>query len=288
MSGKIKIVCKNCGKEFEDYMSNHRQFCCRDCKNEYFKKQYDDYKIKKCIGCGKEFRPRENRVCFCSFECYSQHQKRNSYSRNTRKCEWCGKLYYPQRRDQRYCSKRCGYDWYSEYKKTEDQRKIQANIVLNLLNDGKTKRSFTKPHVIIDDLLDSMDIAHIDEYNIEYYSIDIYLPNRNLMIEIMGDFWHTNPVSKFKEPKNDVQKNRIPKDKAKHTYVKNQYGIEILYLWESDIYNYLDVCRELILLYINNNGVLDDYNSFNYLMYDDKLELCEIIVQPLFLMQDMA
>ena len=288
MSGKIKIICKNCGKEFEDYVSNHRKFCCYKCKSEYQEKVCDYYKIKKCEGCGKEFRPKENRTRFCSFECYSQHQKRNSYSRNTRKCEWCGKLYYPQRRDQRYCSKRCGYDWYSEYKQTEDQKKMQVNIVLNLLNDGRTKRSFTKPHVIIDNILDSMEISHIDEYNIEYYSIDIYLPDSNLMIEVMGDYWHTNPLSKYKDPKNKPQKDRIPKDKAKHTYVKNKYGIEILYLWETDIMNYPDLCKELIQLYIKNNGILDDYNSFNYYMYDGKIELSDIIVQPLFLLENMA
>lgn len=288
MSGRVKVVCKNCGKEFEDYESNHRQFCCRDCKNEYQSKICDGHKIKKCKGCGKTFRSRENRTQYCSIECYYKFIRDNSYTKVARKCKCCGKKFFPDHHKRQFCSKQCWYEWYSKYKQTDEQKQLQANVVLNLMNTGRTKKAFTKPHIVIDDLLDSMNIAHADEYNIEYYSIDIYLPNSNLMIEIMGDFWHTNPVSKFKEPKNDVQKNRIPKDKAKHTYVKNQYGIEILYLWESDIYNYLDVCRELILLYINNNGVLDDYNSLNYLMYDDKLELCEIIVQPLFLMQDMA
>ena len=165
---------------------------------------------------------------------------------------------------------------------------MQANIVINLLKDGRTKKSFTKPHVLVDNIIDLIGVSHIDEYNIEYYSVDIYLPENNLMIEVMGDYWHTNPLSKYREPKNKPQKDRIPKDKAKHTYVKNKFGIEILYLWESDIMNYPDLCKELIKLYIKNNGVLEDYNSFNYYMYDDKIELSDIIVKPLFLLQDMA
>lgn len=288
MSGKIKLVCKNCGKEFEDYASNHRQFCCMGCKNEYQSRICDDHKIKRCIGCGKEFRPKENRTKYCSMDCYYKYIRENSYTKISRQCKCCGEKFYPNHHRKQFCSKNCWYKWYSKYKQTDEQKQLQANVVFNLLSTGRTKRAFTKPHVIIDDLLDSLNVLHVDEYNIKYYSMDIYLPDSGLMIEIMGDYWHTNPVSKFKEPKNEPQKNRIYKDKAKHTYVKNEYGIEILYLWESDILNYLDVCRELILLYIKSKGILDDYNSFNYLIIDDKLELGEIIVQPLFLKQETA
>ena len=46
--------------------------------------------------------------------------------------------------------------------------------------------------------------------------------------------------------------------------LKKYYNIEILYLWESDILNNLSLCKALIAEYISNNGVLKDYNSFNY------------------------
>lgn len=288
MGAKVKTICKNCGKKFEDFKSNHRQFCCANCKNEYQSKICDEHKIKRCKGCGKIFRSRENRTQYCSMDCYYKYIRDNSYTKVSRICKCCGKEFYPNHYKKQFCSKSCWYKWYSEFKQTDEQVQHQIGVVFNLMNEGRTKKAFTKPHVIIDELLDNMNIKHDDEYNIKYYSVDIYLPESDLMIEIMGDYWHTNPVSKFREPKTEVQKQRISKDKAKHTYVKNQYDIEILYLWESDIYNYVDICRELIQLYINNKGVLEDYNSFNYLMIDDKLELGEIIVQPLFLLDNIA
>ena len=91
------------------------------------------------------------------------------------------------------------------------------------------------------------------------------------MIEVQGDYWHVNPL-KFPNKINKLQYERIPKDKAKHTYTKNQYGIEILYLWESDIYNNTLLCEKLILEYIKRNGNLENYHSFNYYL-DENGEL---------------
>lgn len=281
--GKITITCDNCGKKFIDYESNHRQYCSRKCKYEYFSHKFDETKTKKCIGCGKEFRSKEKKLQYCSWECYRYYIKQNSYSRNKRKCEWCGKDYYPKQRDQRYCSKDCGYKWYSEFKKTDEQMELQTDKVLNLINSGRTNKAFTKPHVIIDSLLEAEGINRSDEYNIKYYSIDIYLPDSKLMIEIMGDYWHTNPKTKYKECKSIPQQQTVSRDKRKHTYVRNQYGIEILYLWESDIYYKIDLCKMLIAKYISNNGALDNYNSFNYTVQDGKLTLNEDIITPLFL-----
>lgn len=281
--GKITIKCENCGKKFIDYESNHRRFCCMECKNEYQSRVCDDHKIKKCIGCGKTFRPKENRTQFCSLDCYCNYIRENSYTKVARKCKWCGKEFYPNHYKKQFCSKECGYKWYSEYKKTDEQIQLQTEKVLKTIEDGRMKQSFTKPHLIIDKILEKLGVERVDEYNIKYYSVDIYLPESNLMIEVMGDYWHSNPISKYKECKSVPQQKTKNRDKRKHTYVRNQYGIEILYLWESDIEYETDMCEELIKLYIKNNGILDDYNSYNYILKHEGLALKENIVQPLFL-----
>lgn len=280
---KETIICKNCGKEFQGYVSSHRMFCCKECVHEYMRNEANKRKLRKCKNCGVEFSPKENRTKFCCWECCVAYAKKNSYSRNTRKCEWCGREYYPKQFDQRYCSKKCGYEWYSEFKQTDEQKQIQSEKVIKSISNGKIKQAYTKPHVIIDDLLARLNIKCINEYNVTYYSIDIYLPENELMIEIMGDYWHSNPTTKFKECKSVIQQKRVPKDKAKHTYVKNKYGIEILYLWETDIYNNIELCEKLIELYIYNNGDLKDYNSFNYEVREDVIEVKDNIVKPLFL-----
>lgn len=209
--------------------------------------------------------------------------RENSYTKKARRCKWCNKEYYPDHYKRQFCSKDCAYKWYSKFKQTEEQKQMQTEKILNIMSTGRMKQALTKPHIIISELLTSINISHINEYNIEYYSIDVYLPENKLMIEVMGDYWHTNPTTKFKDAKNIPQQKRIPKDKAKHTYVFNKYGIEILYLWESDVYNNIELCEKLIRMYIGCDGNLQDYNSFNYEIQNGNLTLKENIIQPLFL-----
>ena len=64
-------------------------------------------------------------------------------------------------------------------------------------------------------------------------------------------------------------KNNKLKDKRKHSYIKNNYNIEVLYLWETDVNENIELCKKLIELYIRNNGKLKNYHSFNYVLNDN-------------------
>lgn len=130
-----------------------------------------------------------------------------------------------------------------------------SNVEKSLIN--------SKPQQIIDELLDKLKIKNDKEYNIKYYLVDNYLPEHNLMIEVQGDYWHVSPLT-FKKELSEKDKRHISRDKSKHTYIKNKYGIEVLYLWESDIKKNITLCEELIKKYVSSNGVLDNYHSFNY------------------------
>lgn len=39
-----------------------------------------------------------------------------------------------------------------------------------------------------------MNIKYINEKTFKYYSVDNYLVDYNLIIEIMGDYFHANPI----------------------------------------------------------------------------------------------
>lgn len=124
-----------------------------------------------------------------------------------------------------------------------------------------------------------MNVGYINEQSYKYYCVDNYLFESNLIIEVMGDFWHSNPL-KYIDNINSIQQKRIPKDKAKHTYIKNNYNVEILYLWEDDIYNRPYLCERLIKQYIKSKGILPNYHSFNYHIKHNKLESNENIILP--------
>ena len=99
----------------------------------------------------------------------------------------------------------------------------------------------------------------------------------------MGNYWHVHPL-RYNENKyliNEKQFGWIKKDKSKHTYIKNHIGIEILYLWETDIIKNPELCEQLILEYIKNNGILFNYHSFNYHLDSNSiLKLNDKIIIP--------
>lgn len=80
----------------------------------------------------------------------------------------------------------------------------------------------------------------------------------------MGDYFHGNPKKYMQDNLNSMQLKDRKRDKSKHTYIKRYYNIEILYLWEDDINNNIQLCQNLILKYINNKGILEKYNSYEY------------------------
>lgn len=158
----------------------------------------------------------------------------------------------------------------------EESRKRAVDI----LNKNKCT-TLTKPQIIVNELLNNINVSYENEKGYDYYSVDNYIIHHNLIIEVMGDFWHCNPI-KYSEVKQGIQKRRIVKDKAKHNYILNNYNIEILYLWGKDIYENLDLCKYLINYYIESKGKLKNFNSFNYKIDDKILKLKDNIIKNYF------
>lgn len=186
-----------------------------------------------------------------------------------------------------FCSRKCQGTWRSKNYTgennplygiahtfwTEENRRRQAVNVIKRLKEMDKNKKKTKPQQIINNLLDEIGIKYINEYDCKYYLVDNYLTDYNLMIEVQGNFFHCNPVMNLENSRKDKI---IGKDKSKHTYIKRYKGIEILYLWEKDINENLELCKRLILKYIENKGVLDNYHSFNYILNENgKLKLID-------------
>lgn len=182
---------------------------------------------------------------------------------------------YPNNRTSDFIDKFPGrtIDQLERYARRMGVKKTKDYIRWVTLEGTKNSIETSKPQKMINDLLDEMNIKYIGEYNCKYYLVDHYLSDYHLMIEVQGDFWHCSPLLSNKSNTSGIKGNLI-KDKRKHTYVKNKYGIEILYLWEKDINENFELCKKLIELYINKKGKLENYHSFNYELHDDnKLEL---------------
>lgn len=291
------VKCETCGKEVYKKMSllkrgNKHHFCSFQCQGIH--KTKESSKIVECEFCHKEMiLKKSEKKRFCCPECQHEWQKTCTgkkspkYRQVKTDCTYCNREFYIQNykkdNQNRFCSKECRQNWYANiWSQRQEWRDKSTERAIDLIASGKIARTYTEPHRKIVDLLEKMNVKYICEYPTKYYSIDVYLPESKLMIEVMGDFWHANP-NKYVEAKYKNQKESIRRDAAKHTYVCNTYNVEILYLWESDIKDNLPLCRSLIETYISTCGRLDNYNSFNYILTEEKLTLKGEIIYPHFI-----
>lgn len=288
------VACEYCGnvvyKTLSQYNKREHHFCSNKCQS--LLKRDLTYEYRSCEICGKEYYvSKKSTKRFCSVECQNEWQKLNTGFKNPKfdgdyvYCEYCGNKhiigkYRLKNTKHHFCSQDCRKRWYAEvWSQSEEWKELSRKRAAHLLANNKSTTQ-TKPQILIDTILNEMNVTYINEYTFVYYSVDNYLPDYNLIIEVMGDYWHTSPI-KFPHPKNDKQQHIISRDKAKHTYIKNQHNIEILYIWESDIINNQKLCSKLISLYINKSGKLPNYHSFNYTLDDDdNLQLNKSIITP--------
>ena len=146
----------------------------------------------------------------------------------------------------------------------------------------KNGRKHTNPHKKVNKILDNNNFAYENEKSCHHYSLDVALIDFGLYVEIMGDYYHSNPtVEKYNsiDKMNKTQRRVWRNDKAKRSNLCKNHGVKILNLWESDINKRPELCEDLIKLFIQKDGVLDNYNSFNY---NDSLTLNNEIVLPYF------
>lgn len=268
---------------------NQNNFCSVECEMKYKAEQARE--IRVCEVCGKEFECKKiSEQRFCSHECQNQWQTtlvgelNSHFTQELTTCTYCGKSFYARQYklnsgQNLFCSADCRRRWFAEiYSQSEEVKEFHRKNILKSFKEGKHSKLETKPQIIVNNILDNNSILYEREYDLTYYSLDNFLIDSGLMIEVMGDYWHCNPI-KYKDFQYDSQKETMRKDKAKHTYIKNYYDVEVLYLWESDIVNNEEMCEKLIFEYIKKNGVLQNYHSFNYVLNNNTLSLSDNIIK---------
>lgn len=275
-------TCSNCGQEYnrKSKVKGKNNFCSLDCEKEF--KHNESHVTKTCEICNKEFEVRKQRSSqrFCSHECQSIWQKSQTGELNSHykkievECGNCKKkiMVSPSRiknTNNIFCDPKCRKEWFSNVWSQQEEWKEKSRI-RGATTTKNSKKTATKPQILIESILDKKEIIYESEYNCKYYSIDdaIFIDDKIYFIEIMGGYWHCDSRL-YDTPKYDNQKERIKKDKAKNTYINNQYNIKILYLWEQDILNNIELCEKLIDFYISNN--LKSYHSSSYILKDGKL-----------------
>ncbi|WP_144534029.1 PDDEXK family nuclease [Bacillus pumilus] len=129
--------------------------------------------------------------------------------------------------------------------------------------------TMTSIHKKTNRFLDDLNIEYQNEKQIGLYSIDVYLLSYNVGIEVMGDYWHANPTKyKSETDLNSIQIKTISKDERKKEKIIEKEGIRILYLWEQDIKKNEELCKSLILRFIDT--VDKEIHSYDWSFDEEK------------------
>lgn len=117
--------------------------------------------------------------------------------------------------------------------KSEEHKKIMVET-LSRNRKEILKGNPSKLEFIFADILIGMGVDHIHQYHVDGFDYDFYIPSKNLLIEIDGDYWHGNP-SVFTELNNMQKKNR-GLDKLKNIHADKR-NFTLIRFWENDIRN---------------------------------------------------
>ena len=207
-------------------------------KGKKLTKLSDETKVKKGFGkvidcdyCGESMYRQNNAIKshnFCNRQCYAQYRTGKDLGGWIHlKCDECSREFKRQRHlvntrpesSNVFCSSKC----YSKFKA------IHGNTPYTI---GKTR-----PEREVEKILKDNNIEYIynklfndNKAGIGYF--DFYLPAKNLVIEVDGNYWHGNP--KYYPKLNSQQLGCIERDKEKETILKN-LNVNLERIWENEI-----------------------------------------------------
>lgn len=203
--------CPKCGKE-QTYTqissvitATKKNSVCYSCKNSghknpFYGKHHTKSHREKMSSIQKSI---------CSYR-YKQQGK--NPEKVSLVCRLCGNKYYVihSRKFSKYCSYKCA--WLDGY--------------------GWSDKGKTSPEIKLENILNKLNIQYVYGYPLKNKIYDFYIPDKNLLIEVDGIYWHGKdiPFSQLtpmhkKIYLNDIEKNKIAK----------KFGYILKRIWENDV-----------------------------------------------------
>jgi len=84
-------------------------------------------------------------------------------------------------------------------------------------------------------ILDSMGYKYKTQHLVKYYMVDFFFEDKNLIIQVDGDYWHTNPVKYPEGPTSERQIQNFKMDKKFKNYIDEYTNYNVMRIWESEI-----------------------------------------------------
>lgn len=91
----------------------------------------------------------------------------------------------------------------------------------------------SKLEILFSQMLDKENIKWINQYKIGKKKYDFYLPKYDTLVEIDGDYFHSNSNSGFIVDK--YFKKKIFKNDIMKNIIAEQNGFKLIRIWETDL-----------------------------------------------------
>lgn len=141
----------------------------------------------------------------------------------------------------------------SQKKRYNDNPNLKKDISKRQIKLLKSKslNKKTKIEVKFESILELLNVDYLYQYEFQYRLFDFKIKDKNVLIEVDGDFYHSNPNTKHYEVLYETQKLTKKNDEYKNKLCQT-HNIKLLRFWEKDInerpeWVILELKRELSL-----------------------------------------
>jgi len=113
------------------------------------------------------------------------------------------------------------------------KEKMSKSALLHIQNHSGPFTN-TKPELKMKEILTSLNISFEHQYRLEHCLFDFHILNSNVLIEVDGDYYHSNPLKFQKLNKMQL---KVKERDIKHNEVAKSNNFILLRFWEDDILN---------------------------------------------------
>jgi len=226
-----KLECPSCQTIVEGNFNKTRKYCSRKCYDTTRPLSIKNPVIDKlCEVCNSTFETKNNEQKYCSANCQNKWQSRNKTMFVCKICDiefgLSKSLADSREYEVKFCSIKCR-------NKDEDWQK--SPTLANIAQQNKTGPN--RLELAGRDILNEIGIKFDEQVLIaDRCLVDVFIPERGIVIQWDGDYWHGHPNSLKNETPDKRQKQRMHLDKIQDEYMK-KCGYVILRFWEHEVKN---------------------------------------------------
>ena len=136
---------------------------------------------------------------------------------------------------------------------TKTKRALKIEFFGSKSKASATKGEETSIEKTVREWLEEANINFKEQKAVRYINVDFFLPEKNIIIQCHGTYWHCDP-REYSVPKNNIQRKNIEKDIVANDIIKQQKYF-LIDVWQKDLEERPTETRAKLLKIIENGPI---------------------------------